>query len=65
MRIHVDRDLCEGIGMCESMAHAFFEVDDDEVMHVLDPHPAEEHRLHVVAAVASCPVQALSLTPRS
>jgi ferredoxin len=61
MRIEVDRDVCEGIGMCESMAHSFFEVDDDEVMHLLDERPAEEHRSQVAAAVASCPVQALTL----
>jgi ferredoxin len=61
MRITVDRDLCEGLGMCESMAHEFFEVDDDDVMHVLDENPAEGHRKEVSAAVASCPVLALSL----
>ena len=62
MRITVDRDRCEGLGMCEAMAHEFFEVDDDEVMHVLDESPAEEHRAKVNAAVESCPVLALSLT---
>ena len=36
MRIAVDRETCQGVGMCESMAHRFFEVDDDDVMHVLD-----------------------------
>ena len=61
MRIEVDRDVREGVGMCESMAHEFFELDDDE-MHVLDATPAEEHRREVAAAVASCPVQALRLT---
>ncbi|UUZ61058.1 ferredoxin [Nocardioides sp. B-3] len=61
MRIVVDRDVCEGIGMCESMAHQFFEVDDDDVMHVLDETPAESDHKEVRAAVASCPVQALSL----
>lgn len=61
MRIVVDRDKCEGLGMCEAMAHDFFELDDDEVMHVLDEHPGEEHRAQVRAAVASCPVLALSL----
>jgi ferredoxin len=61
MRIEVDRDRCEGLGMCEAMAHEFFEVDDQEVMHVLDESPAEEHRRHVHAAVQSCPVLALSL----
>ena len=61
MRITVDRDLCEGLGMCEAMAHQFFEVDDDEVMHVLDESPAEEHRKQVFAAVNACPVLALTL----
>ena len=61
MRIVVDRDVCEGIGMCESMAHEFFEVDDDEVMHVLDDSPTDADRPVVAAAVASCPVQALTL----
>jgi ferredoxin len=62
MRIEVDRDVCEGVGMCESMAHKFFELDDDDEMRVLDETPAEEHRREVAAAVASCPVQALRLT---
>ena len=61
MRIEVDRAACEGVGMCESMAHEFFELDDDEVMHVLDPAPPAERRREVAAAVASCPVQALTL----
>ena len=62
MRIEVDRDTCEGVGMCESMAHEFFELDDDDEMRVLDETPGEEHRSQVAAAVASCPVQALRLT---
>ncbi len=47
--------------MCEAMAHEFFEVDDDEVMHVIDDSPAEEHRGQVHAAVQACPVLALTL----
>jgi ferredoxin len=39
MRIVVDRGLCEGHGMCEAMAHEFFELDDDDVLHVLDETP--------------------------
>ena len=61
MRIVVDRDLCEGVGMCESMAHRYFEVDDDDVLHVLQERPEESDRSEVAAAVASCPVQALLL----
>ncbi len=61
MRIVVDRDLCEGHGMCEAMAHEFFELDDDDVLHVLDESPDGERRGELAAATASCPVQALSL----
>ncbi len=61
MRIVVDRDLCEGHGMCEAMAHEFFELDDEDEMHVLDETPGEEHRGQLAAATASCPVLALSL----
>ncbi|WP_341230342.1 ferredoxin, partial [Nocardioides salarius] len=39
MRIEVDRDRCEGLGMCEAMASDVFEIDDDEVMHVLVEEP--------------------------
>ncbi len=61
MRIEVDRDLCQGLGMCEAMAHEYFEVDDDEVMTVLDESPAEADRGQVHAAVQACPVLALTL----
>jgi ferredoxin len=39
MRIVVDRDLCDGHGMCEAMAHEYFELDDDDVMQLLDETP--------------------------
>jgi ferredoxin len=61
MRIEVDRGKCEGLGMCEAMASDVFELDDDEVMHVLEESPAESDRGHVHAAVQACPVLALSL----
>ena len=60
MRILVDRDKCEGLGMCEAMAHEFFEVDDDTMM-VLDESPPESERSTVHAAVEACPVLALTL----
>jgi ferredoxin len=61
MRIEVDRDRCEGLGMCEAMAHEYFEVDDDDTMSVLDASPPDEDRSKVHAAVEACPVMALSL----
>jgi ferredoxin len=61
LRIVVDRDRCEGLGMCEAMAHEFFELDDDDTMTVLDESPPESSRAKVHAAVEACPVLALSL----
>jgi ferredoxin len=61
MRITVDRGTCEGLGMCESMAHEFFEVDDDDTLIIHNENPAEEDRKLVLAAVNSCPVLALKL----
>jgi ferredoxin len=61
MRIVVDRDLCDGHGMCEAMAHDFFELDDDDVMTVLVESPPESERATVHAAVQACPALALSL----
>jgi ferredoxin len=60
MKIEVDRDTCEGLGMCEAMAHEYFELDDD-TMTVLDDSPPEADRSKVHAAVEACPVMALKL----
>ena len=61
MRIEVDRDVCQGLGMCESMAHEVFEVGDDGELIIHDPTPPESDRAEIAAAVDSCPVQALRL----
>jgi ferredoxin len=61
MRIVVDRDLCDGHGMCEAMAHEYFELDDDDVMQVLVESPPEQERARVHAAVQACPALALTL----
>lgn len=62
MRIVADRAKCEGLGMCESMANDYFEVDEDEeLVTVLDENPPEPDRAHVYAAVQACPVLALTL----
>ena len=61
MRIVVDRDLCDGHGMCEAMAHEYFELDDDDVMQLLTETPPESDRNKVHAAVQACPALALSL----
>jgi ferredoxin len=61
VRIVVDRDRCEGLGMCEAMAHEFFEVGEDGYVSVLGETPPAERRAEIQAAVDACPVSALSL----
>lgn len=62
MRVFVDPDLCEGHSKCEKAAPQVFEVDDDDLSHVLmDPVP-EEYREGVEQAVRLCPRAAISMT---
>lgn len=61
MKIVVDRDLCDGHGMCEAMAPEYFELDDDEVLAITNANPPESDRAKVHAAVQSCPALALTL----
>ena len=57
----MDRDLCDGHGMCEAMAHEYFELDDDDNLEILEDSPPESERAKVKAAIESCPVSALTL----
>ncbi|HTZ07628.1 MAG TPA: ferredoxin [Acidimicrobiales bacterium] len=61
MRVVVDRDLCQGHGVCESEAPAVFAVDKQGILEVLDPSPPEAERARVEAAVSFCPTHALSI----
>ncbi len=61
LTIVVDRDKCEGLGMCEAMADDYFQLDDDDTMTVLDEYPRAADRDRVHAAVEACPVMALTL----
>jgi sterol 14alpha-demethylase len=60
-RIVVDRDLCQGHGVCESEAPAVFSVSKDAVLTVLDESPTDDQRRAVEAAVTYCPTHALSI----
>ena len=61
MRIVVDRDLCQGHGVCESEAPDVFEVGKDHQVIALDAAPPEGRRTEVEAAVRFCPTHALSI----
>ncbi len=60
-RIAVDRDLCQGHGVCESEAPEVFSVSKDAVLTVLAEAPGDEHRKAVEAAVKYCPTHALTI----
>ena len=61
MKIHADRGICEGHGMCESLMPEVFRVGDDGKITLLIASVPEGAFDDVALAVESCPVQALSL----
>jgi ferredoxin len=61
VRIVVDRDLCQGHGVCESEAPDVFSVSKKGVLTVVDDTPPEEARAMVEQAVAFCPTKALRI----
>jgi sterol 14-demethylase len=60
-RVVVDRDLCQGHGVCESEAPGVFSVSKDAVLTVLQEAPADSERAAVAAAVRYCPTHALTI----
>jgi sterol 14-demethylase len=60
-RIVVDRDLCQGHGVCESEAPGVFEVSKQGDLTVLQETPTDDARRLVEAAVKYCPTHALSI----
>jgi ferredoxin len=62
MRVTVDRDLCQGHGMCVVEAPTVFALGkgDDQVT-ILQEEPEEARSGQVRQAVAYCPTMALTL----
>jgi ferredoxin len=61
MKIVVDRSKCTGLGICESLAPAFFEIDDNGDLIVLEEAVAEGELAGVEEAVVGCPTEALRI----
>ena len=62
MKIIVDRDLCQGHGVCESEAPEVFNVAKGATtVTVLDESPDESKRASIELAVRYCPTSALSI----
>jgi len=60
-RIVVDRDLCQGHGVCESEAPDVFAVNRENSVDVLNDAPDESLRAAVELAVKYCPTHALKI----
>jgi len=61
VKVIVDRDLCQGHGVCESEAPAVFTVSKKGTVEILDESPPEDLRAQVEAAVSFCPTHALRI----
>jgi len=62
MKIIVDRQRCDGNGVCMGIAPEVFDVDDDLYLHVAENIPNDpELRARVRQSVTSCPILALKL----
>lgn len=62
MKIIVDRQRCDGNGVCMGIAPEVFDVDDDLYLHVAENIPDDpELRARVRQSITSCPILALKL----
>jgi ferredoxin len=61
MKITVDRDRCDGVGICEGCSPEIFEVDDYGDLVLKTEDVPEDLREAVADAVVSCPTNALRL----
>lgn len=62
--VTVDFDKCTGLGICESLAPDFFEVNDDGELIVLKEDISDGDLQEVEEAVAGCPTEALKIVER-
>lgn len=60
-KIKVDYDLCQSVGMCESIAPQYFAIDDKGYQQVKQETVSDGDLETVQEAVDSCPTGALSL----
>ena len=61
MKVVVDFAKCTGLGICESMAPEFFEVNDEGQLELLKEDVSDDELLSVEEAVSGCPTEALRI----
>jgi len=62
--VTVDFDKCTGLGICESLAPDFFEVNDDGELLLLKEDIGDAELQEVEEAVNGCPTEALKIVDR-
>jgi ferredoxin len=61
VRVEVDRDACEANAVCAGLVPEVFEVDDEDLLHILVAEVPDQLADRVRHAVRSCPKAALRL----
>ncbi|MDT2006489.1 ferredoxin [Rhodococcus opacus] len=61
MKLCVDRTKCTGLGICESLAPDYFEIDDAGGLLLLREEADDRDIDDVRAAIEGCPTEALTL----
>ena len=61
MKVEVDFAKCTGLGICESLAPEFFEVNDDGDLVLLKENISDDELSEIEEAVAGCPTEALRI----
>ena len=61
MKVLVDYDKCTGLGICESLAPDFFEVNDEGDLVLLKGDISDDELGAIEEAVAGCPTEALRI----
>jgi ferredoxin len=61
MKVQIDFAKCTGLGICESLAPEFFEVNDAGDLVLLKEDVPPDKVADLAAAVAGCPTEALRL----
>lgn len=62
LMVVVDRDLCEGNGVCVMAAPEVFDIDASDTLQLKVPQPSAAQVSQVEEAVRRCPKGALALT---
>ena len=61
MKVHLDRDRCQGHGRCYVLAPAVYGADDDGYGLVISETVAEEHDEAARKGAGNCPEDAITI----